>query len=83
MHIKDLSPYMKCFLPLCFVLCWIYFFLLSSHLTAQGSVCAKQECMDPSVMNATQVSSTSAPLVVDRVSVTTTPATATHNPVSC
>lgn len=59
------------------------FFFSPLYLTAQGRVCAKQECMDPSVMNATQVSSTSAALVVDHVSVTTTPATATHNPVSC
>lgn len=51
-------------------------------LSAQGYVSARRECMDPSVMNATLVSSTSAALAVGPVSVTTTPTTAIHSPVS-
>lgn len=51
-------------------------------LPAQGSVNVRAESTDPSVMNATQASSTSAASAVGPVSVTTTPAPATHSPVS-
>lgn len=57
-------------------------YLTVISLPAQEFVNVRLECMDPSVTNAIQVSSTSAALGVDRVSVTTTPATATHSLVS-
>lgn len=73
---------MKCFLALCFVHDTIGFIFSVLPLSAQGYACARRECMDPSVMNATRVSSTSAALAVGPVSVTTTPTTAIHSPVS-
>lgn len=51
-------------------------------LPAQEFVNVRPGCMDPSVTNAIRVSSTSAALGVDHVTVTTTPATAIHNLVS-
>lgn len=51
-------------------------------LSAQGYVCARRECMAPSVMNATQGFSTSAAVAVGPVSVPTTPTTAIHSLVS-
>lgn len=71
---------MKCFLGLCFAHCWLC--LLLRLFSAQGYVYARRECMAPGVMNATQVSSTSAAPAADPASVTTTPTTATHSPVS-
>lgn len=52
-------------------------------LSAQVYVCARQECTDQSVTNATQVSSTSAALAAEPVSVTTTQTTVILSLVSC
>lgn len=58
--------------------------ILSSVLPppAQEYVCARRECMDQSVMNATRGSSTSAALAAGPASVTTAPTTAIHSLVS-
>lgn len=66
-----------------YILCIVVFISCSVlSLSAQGYVCARQECMDPSVMSATRVSSASAALAASPASVTTVPATATHSLVS-
>ena len=65
--------------------CFITLLIVSSSalpLPAQGYVCARRECMDPSVMSATRVSSTSAALAAGPASVATTPTTAIHSRVS-
>lgn len=62
--------------------CFVFHFFSVPSLSAQGCASARRECMDPSVMSATQASSASAARAASPASVTTTPATVTHSPVS-
>lgn len=75
LSINVLWPLMKCILNILLLSC-----VVSS--SAQGHACVRRECTAPNAMSATQVSSTSAAQAAGPASVTTTPTTATHSPVS-